>query len=58
MRRALDQIDDCDVLIVVGSSLREEPALVCVREALLRRQKPPPFLALIGFSARSMMPPH
>jgi NAD-dependent SIR2 family protein deacetylase len=48
MRRALDQIDNCDVLIIMGSSLREEPSLVCMREALLRRRNHPPFVALVG----------
>ena len=48
MRRALDQIEDCDVLVIMGSSLREEPALVCLREALLRRSNRPPFVTLVG----------
>ena len=47
MRRALDQIESCDILIIMGSSLREEPALVCLREALTRRASPP-FVCLLG----------
>ena len=34
MRRALLEIHQADVLLVLGSSLREEPALVCVERAL------------------------
>jgi hypothetical protein len=34
MRRALVEIHQCDVLVVLGTSLREEPALVCLKRAL------------------------
>ena len=39
MRRALNEIHQCDLLLVLGSSLREEPALVCVNRALKAGKK-------------------
>jgi hypothetical protein len=33
------KIDNCDVLLVLGTSLREEPSLVCVERALGLRQQ-------------------
>jgi NAD-dependent SIR2 family protein deacetylase len=51
MRRALNEITQCDVLLVLGSSLREEPALVCVNHALKygkRRGEAHKFVAMVS----------